>query len=199
MRVKSQWFKSGRSKTPLEIAGATAFILWRIALNALNEMRSAGFDIAVGPQYFSFLSEFLVFLVQLADRIAYRHYGEEERIAFTTELANRVGENLAENQVNLMGAAAMSAYKTDFIDRLNLRAAEYAEFSYESGASNFSFLRQLGNCLEQVVDERDRRWVTDQVMALQAPEAVETLEKSMRGLLGLEPKRQRTKRGAGGD
>jgi hypothetical protein len=199
MRVKSQWFRSGRNKTPSEIAGAAAFIIWRIALNALNGIRGAGFDIAVGPQYFSFLSEFLIFLVQLADRIAYRHYGEAERVAFTTALANRVGENLAENQVNLMGSAAMSAYKADFIARLNLRAAEYAEFPYEQDGSNFSFMRQLGNCMEAVVDERDRRWVTDQVMAINAPEAIATLEKSMRGLLELEPKRQRTRSDASGD
>ncbi len=73
MRVKSQWFRGDRSKSPQEIAGAAAFIVWRIGQNALNTMRRASFEIAVGAQYFAFLSEFLIFLVQLADRIAYRH------------------------------------------------------------------------------------------------------------------------------
>lgn len=196
MRVKSQWFNSGRSKSPAEIAGAAAVISWRISLNALKEMRSAGFDIAVGPQYFSFLSEFAIFMVQLADRIAYRQFGEEDRIAFTSAMANRVGEHLADNQAELMGGA-MNAYKADFIARLNLRAAQYAEFSYEPGGSNFSFMRELGNCLEEVLDEHDKRWVVDQVIAIQGPEAVATLEKSMRGLLGLEPKRQRVRSGGG--
>src|SRR5512135_3229246 len=103
MRVKSNWFRSGREKTPKEIAGAVAFIVWRIAENALKNTRKADFEIAIGPQYFAFLAEFLIFLVQLADRIAFRHFGEDERIAFTTELANRVGENLAENQRDLLG------------------------------------------------------------------------------------------------
>jgi len=196
MRVKSHWFQSGRSKSPQELAGAAAFIVWRIGENALGNMRRAGFDIAVGAQYFAFLSEFLVFLVQLADRIAYRHLGEEDRVAFTTALANRVGENLGENQARLMGGE-LRAHKADFIARLNLRADEYANFEYEKGAANFSFVRSLGLFMQDVVDERDRQWVTDQIMAAEAPEAIATLEQAMRGLLELEPKRAR--RGGGGD
>ena len=197
MRVKSQWFNSGRSKSPAEIASAAAVISWRIALNALKEMRSAGFDIAVGPQYFSFLSEFAIFLVQLADRIAYRQFEEEDRIAFTNAMANHVGDHMADNQSELLGGAPMNVYKAAFIDRLNQRAAQYAQFQYEPGGANFSFLRELGNCLEEVLDERDKHWVVDQVIAIQGPEAIETLEKSMRGLLGQEPKRQRTRSGGG--
>ncbi len=190
MRVKSQWFKSGRSKSPQEIAGAVAFISWRAADHALKNMRRADFDIAVGPQYFNFLGEFLIFLVQLADRIAYRHLGEEERVAFTTALANRAGEILADNQAEYLGGE-LRAYKADFIARLNDHADEYALFEYEKGGDNFSFIRSLGIFLQDVVDERDRQWVIDQIVALQAPEAIRTLEKAMSDLLELEPPRQR--------
>ena len=55
MRVKSRWFKGDREKSPQEIAGAAAFILWKIAQNALKNMRSADFDIEAGPQYFDYL------------------------------------------------------------------------------------------------------------------------------------------------
>ncbi len=198
MRVKSQWSRSGRSKSPQEVAGAAAFILWRIGQNALKHMRGAGFDIAAGPRYFAFLAEFLVFLVQLADRIAYRHLGADERVAFTTALANRVGENLADNQAGLMGGE-LQAHKADFIARLNLRAEEYAQFEYELDGENFSFIRGLGLFLQDVVDERDRHWVTDQIMAIEAPEAIATLERAMRGLLELEPGRGGARSHAGGD
>ncbi len=188
MRVKSHWFRAGRDKSPQELAGAAAFIIWRIGQNALKNMRNADFEIAIGPQYFAVLSEFLIFLVQLADRIAYRHVGEEERAAFTTALANRVGDNLAENQADLMGGE-LRAHKAEFIARLNLRAGEYAHYDYQKGAENFSFVRSLGLFLQDVVEERDRTWVTDQVMAVEAPEAIATLEKAMSGLLELEPHR----------
>jgi len=197
MRVKSHWFRAGREKSPQELAGAAAFTIWRIGENALKDMRKAGFDLAVGEQYFAFLSEFLIFLVQLADRIAYRHLGGEERVAFTTALANRVGENLAENQARLMGGE-LTAHKADFIARLNLRATEYANFEYEKDGVNFSFIRSLGLFMQDVVGEGDRQWVTDQIMASEAPEAISTLERAMNGLLELEP-RPRARGDAGGD
>src|SRR4030067_731362 len=103
MRIKSHWFQSEREKTPQEIAGAMAFTIWRIAHKALKNTRKANFEIAIGPQYFSFLSEFLVFLIQVADRIAYRQHPAEARFAFTSALANRVAETLAENKSRLMG------------------------------------------------------------------------------------------------
>lgn len=198
MRVKSNWFKSGREKTPQEIAGAAAFIVWRIGQNALKNMRNAGFDIAVGAQYFVFLSEFLIFLVQLADRIAYRHFDEAERIAFTTELANRVAENLAENWRDWVGGE-FAAHKADFIARLNLRSEDYATFDYEKGADNFSFVRQIGQFMQEAVGEHNKRWVTDQIMASEAPEAIDTLEKAMSGLLELEPKKRAARGGTSGD
>jgi hypothetical protein len=190
MRVKSQWFKGGKARTPQEIAGAAAFNIWRIADNALKSMRNADFDIAVGPQYFSFLSEFLVFLVQVADRIAFRRMSGEERVAFTSELANRVGETLADNRSRLLGGAG-AEHKAAFIELLNRRAGEYAEYDYDETGPNFSFLRHLGYVLPEIMDEHDRYWVTDQVMAIEAPEAVETLEKAMRGFFGDAPQRRR--------
>lgn len=188
MRVKSNWFKGGE-KSPQEIGGAVAFNIWRIGENALRNMRKAGFDIAIGTQYFAFLTEFLVFLVQLADRIAYRHYDPEARTVFTTAVANRVAENLAENQHLLMGGE-IGAHKAAFIARLNLLADEYSNFEYEKGSENFSFIRCLGLSMQEVVDERDKTWVTDQIMASEAPEAVATLERAMSGFLGLEPDRR---------
>jgi hypothetical protein len=198
MRVKSHWFKSGKARTPQESAGAVAFIVWRIGESALKSMRNADFDIAVGAQYFAFLSEFLIFLVQVADRIAYRRLSGEARVAFTSMLANRVGETLAENWSRLLGGTA-AEHKAAFIERLNQRAGEYAEFEYGETEPGFSFLRHLGYVLQEIMDERDRYWVTDQVMAIEAPEAVETLEKAMRGLFGDEPRRRRGSTAAGAD
>ncbi|HKB60107.1 MAG TPA: hypothetical protein VKC56_08705 [Gallionellaceae bacterium] len=198
MRVKSNWFQSGRSKTPQEIAGAAASIVWRIALNALNNMRRADFDIAVGPQYFEFLSEFLIFLVQVGDRIAYRHFSAEDRVAFTAALANRVGEILGDNREEYLDGT-LPVHKANFIARLNVRADEYARYEYEKGSENFSFIRGLGLFMQDVMDERDRQWVVDQIMAVEAPGAIETLEKAMSGLLELEPRRPRGAGHGGGE
>mgnify|MGYP000179123827 CR=1 FL=1 len=72
MRIKSQWFQTGTAKTPQQTASAMAFITWRVAQNMLKQMRAADFSIEVGPQYFAFTREVLVFLTQVLDRMAYR-------------------------------------------------------------------------------------------------------------------------------
>jgi hypothetical protein len=198
LRVKSQWFREGREKTPQEIAGAAAFIVWRISQNVLNNMRKADFDVAVGDQYFDFLSESLIYLIQVADRIAYKRLGPEARIAFTTELAKRVGATLAENQCDLLGGD-VSERCGKFFELLNLRSGEYAEFDYRDDGPDFAFTRYFAYCLNDVVDEKDKRWVVSQVMEVEAPEAAVLLEKAMRGLLEIEPRRRPARSALGGE
>lgn len=195
MRVKSHWFKGG-PKSPQEVAGAAGVIAWRIAQQMLKNMRQAGFEIDIGPRYFEFLAEVLVFLVMLGDRIAYRHFDEADRLAYTTALANKCGEILADNRSELLGGT-LPEHKAAFIARVNARADAYSLHHYEQGVENFSFVRELGLQLQEVVEERDRAWVTDQIVAREGPEAIATLERAMPGLLGLEQKPRRTGHGGG--
>jgi hypothetical protein len=181
IRVKSNWFKGDRKKTPQEIAGALAFTIWRISDNTLKNVRRADFDIAIGEQYFAFLSEFLIFLVQVADRIVYTQLSEQDRFDFTSALVNRVAEHQAENQSEWLGGVVRD-YKDRFVDRLNQRAGEYADFHYTGVDTSFSFILYLGQCMRDVMDEKDKTWVVDQIMAIEVPEAVAMLEKAMTGL-----------------
>lgn len=198
MRIKSQWFKSDREKTPQEIAGAMAFTIWRIADNALKNTRRANFEIAIGPQYFSFLTEFLVFLIQVTDRIAHRQLSAEARFAFTSTLANRVAETLTENQSRLMDDS-ITDHKQLFIDKLNQRAGEYADFNYGVDGPEFAFTRYLAFCMREVMDEKDVEWVIDQMMSIEAPEAVDMVEKTMKNLFAKEPPQTRIRKVTSGD
>ena len=190
MRIKSHWFKNGREHTPQELAGAVSFVVWRIADNALKNTRKANFEIAVGPQYFAFLTEFLIFLVQVADRIAFRRLSPEARFDFTSTLANRVAETYAENHSRLLGGSQHEC-KQQFIDLLNQRADGYADFDYSENDPSFNFSRYLGYCMNQVMDERDSGWIIDQMISIEAPAAAEMTEKTMRDLLNNEPRQPR--------
>jgi len=196
LRIKSRWFKEGRSHTPEELAGSVAFVIWRIAGNALKNTRRANFEIAVGAQYFAFLAEFLVFLIQVADRIAYRRLAAEDRALFTGILANRVADTYAENLSRLLGARAEEA-KQRFIDQVNQRADGYAEFDYGEDGPSFQFTRYLGYCMNQIMDEQDSRWIIDQMISIEAPEAVEMVEKTLRDLLETESRQPRRRATAG--
>lgn len=198
MRIKSNWFNSGREHTPKELAGAVSFVVWRIADNALKNTRKANFEIAVGPQYFVFLAEFLIFLIQAADRIAYRRLTPENRVAFTGELANRVAETYAENHSRLLGDDP-GEIKQRFIDRVNERADGYADFDYGEDGPSFHFTRYLGYCMNQVMDEKDSGWIIDQMISIGAPEAVEMLEKTLRDLLETAPRKSRVRTSTSGD
>jgi len=196
LRIKSHWFKNGREHTPQELAGAVSFVVWRIADNALKNTRKANFEIAIGPQYFAFLTEFLIFLVQVADRIAFRRLTPEARFDFTSTLANRVAETYAENHSRLL-AGSQHECKQQFIDLLNQRADGYADFDYGEDGPSFNFTRYLGYCMNQVMDERDSGWIIDQMISIQAPEAVEMVEKTLRDLLETVPRQTRDRTGAG--
>ncbi|MBI4808831.1 MAG: hypothetical protein HY799_07800 [Nitrosomonadales bacterium] len=198
MRIKSSWFKEGREHTPQEISDALSFVVSRIADNALKNTRKAKFEIEVGPQYFDFLIEFLLFLILVADRIAHRDVPAEDRIVFTGNLANRVGETYAENRSRLLGQDIREC-KQRFIDLLNQRAGEYADFSYDEKGPDYGFYRYLAFCIGEIMTDADSGWIIDQMISFEAPEAVQMVEKTLRGLNEAEPRKPRRRASAGGD
>ncbi len=190
MRIKSNWFKSGREHSPEELAGAVAFNISRIGENALKNTRKAKFEVAVGPQYFAFLSEFLIFSILVADRLAYRQFPLEDREKFTGGLANHVADTYAENKSRLMGGE-LTQCKQEFIDTLNERAGEYAEFKYTETGPEFAFTRYLAFCMGQIMDEKDSAWIIDQIMSIEAPNAIDMLEGNFSKLLDTTPPKER--------
>jgi hypothetical protein len=208
IRVKSHWFKAGTPKTPEQQAGAMAFIVWRAAHNMLKRMRGARFDIDAGAPYFAFMREVLVFLIAVADRIAFARMDAAARAAFTTELVHRCADTLADNETELLGPCADGAsYRAGFIDLVNEVTPHYGEFGSDPQvqadpqpgfAPDFAFLRYLGSRLTPTLPPKDQRWVLDQVMASEAPHAVEIVQGAMRNLLSNEPRRQR-RAGLSGD
>lgn len=197
MRVKSQWFRPGRPKTPAEMAGALAFISWRVAQNMLKSMRKAEFDIDPGPQYFDFLAEALAFVVQVSWRLVYGRYDDAGRAGFMTALANRTGDELAENRSRLLGDGEPAAIKARYIALLNRRLEEYAEFGFGPDGPDFAFLRYFATLVSELMPEKDKRWTWDQVIAIEGPEAAGTIAKSVAGLFDESPRRARRPSAAG--
>ncbi|MDP2368194.1 hypothetical protein [Rhodoferax sp.] len=188
IRIKSQWFRSGAAKTPRQTASAMAFIAWRVAQNTLKQMRSAHFDIDIGPQYFAFTREVLVFFTQVLDRMAFARMGPEGRAEFITALVKRVAEVLQENEDGLLGvppAGAPSHYEV-FIDLFNELADHYAEFGFDTNGPDFAFVRYLGHRIEALMPQKDQRWVVDQIMAAEVPVALEMLRRAMDNVLSTE-------------
>ena len=199
MRLKTRWFKSGATKSDAEQAGAMAFIVWRVAQQMLKRMRGAQFDIDAGPQYFAFMREVLVFLVAVTDRIAHARLSAAGRAEFTVALVRHLARTLQESEDEWLGAPAAGApsHSDRFIDLVNEVTQHYAEFGAEPGLPDaaagfhpdFGFVRYLGKRLEPTLPEKDRRWVIEQVMAAEAPEALGIVQSSMRNLYEPAPAR----------
>jgi hypothetical protein len=198
LRIKSNWFKEGREHSPQVISDALSFVVSRIADNALKNTRKSNFEIEVGPQYLDFLAEFLLFLILSADRIAYLQLSAEDRLIFTGNLANRVAETYAENRSRLL-VDDLKECKQRFIDLLNQRAGEYADFGYDENGPDYGFYRYLAFCIGEIMTDADSGWIIDQMISFEAPEAIKMIEKTLRGLNEEEPKKPRRRAVAGGD
>ncbi len=214
MRIKSRWFSGDGApvhKSAGEQGSAMAFIVWRVAVNMLKRMRAARFEIDAGAPYFAFVREVLVFLAVVADRVAYVRMPAEQRAEFVVALVRHVARHLQENADDLLGPAAPgeAGHGDLFIDLFNELAGHYAEFgdapapapgtaASESGLPGFepgfAFVRYLGVRLEPALPEHDRRWVLDQVMAIEAPEALGIVQRSMNELFDAAPARKATGR-----
>lgn len=193
MRVKAKWFKQDRVRPPEEMASAMAFIIWRAGINTVKQMREANFDIDPGPSYFSFMREVLIFMAMVADRLAYEQLDADARSRFTTEVAQRVALILEENEIRLIGPEREQHCRQQFIELYNERATDYATFGFADEAPDFAFMRYLGACITALVPPKDQTWAMDQVVAIEAPDAVESILKGMRGLFAPagEPRPQR--------
>lgn len=213
VRIKTHWFQEGRERGPEQQASVIAAAIWKTGIHGLDGLRKAKFTVDVGSPYIDVLTEFVLFLATSADRWAYlasragggsggksgAEFDDDWRQRFTVSMAKRLAEIYRDNLENLVGPFAASArfatltvpeprdYGEYFIALLNERMAEYADFDFDDKGPDFAFMRYFGSCIEETMpDAEDRKWVLDQVMTVQAPEALEIVARGMRGILGQE-------------
>lgn len=177
-----------------ELAGVVAVLAWKLAVDAINRMREADYDIDIGRPYFDFICEFTVFLAHSADRIAYRELDAEQRTEFTTALATRLAGLVEENFDTLLDNIVPGKLSRHVLDLFNRRGADYAEFDYTEQGPDFGFKRYFAACLRDGLPEKDKLWVVDQVMDIEVPEALKALKKTLAGLFHPEAGESRRRR-----
>ncbi len=198
LKLKTFWFRQQAGRDPARQAGALAAVIWRVGNDRVRNLREGGFSVAAGAVYVDILAELLAFLVVVADRIAYRHEPGPWREAFVSALTVRVGELLQDSFDDLLGEAPDGGYRRRFVALVNRRAEAYAEFDYGPDGPTFGMLRLFGHFLADAMsDAFDRAWGLDQAMTVEGPAGVELVERSMRGILGLE--RAPARRGEAGE
>ncbi len=183
MRTRDKWRNSSRSRTLEDNATALAYVCWQIALDRAKNLHREDFDYSADEQRTDVIAEYLCFLVHACDRLVHGRIDETARGKFVGTLAHGVARHYQRNLEDVFGRER--DYRSSFVERLNQRSAEYAACSFSGTEPGFSMLRGLGRHVQDVMGEgQTNRWVIDQVMELDAPEAMLELKKSMDNLFG---------------
>ena len=184
IRVKSRWANRDRKRTPQEDASALAFITWRIAGNAVLNLENEGFQTETNVHRLRVMSEILAFLIHITDRRVADTMTSEQRQVFITALALKISDYMQENMDDLAGSD--KDYKKVFIEVLNERMADYAEFNFTDGEPGYAFKRYLGEKVTDSMGPKDRKWISDQVMEIEVPEMLKSLNKALADLSDAE-------------
>lgn len=183
LRIKSRWHNDEHAKSLPEVAGALAFIAWRLATDKAINLHGEDFIYESDEQRMAVISEYLIFQVQIVDRFADALLAFEDRRTLVTALALRLASIIQDNSLELF--ADSQDHGQHFINQLNQRASDYAALGFdEAEGPSYPFLRHLGYEIQQQMGTRqENRWVIDQVMDKDGPEVAKQIMRSIRDLL----------------
>ncbi len=182
LRIKSRWHDEDSERSLEDIAGALAFISWRIAKDKAINLHGEDFIYETDEQRMAVIVEYLIFQLQIVDRLAHQRLGlnDEERRQLVLALAKHLAGHLQDNSVDLFGPGD---YVRPFIDKMNERGREYAEFSYGDDGPSYPFMRHLGYEIQQIMGETQaNRWVIDQVMDRDGPDVDREIRRATENL-----------------
>ena len=182
IRMHTKW-QSGKSKTIEDRAGVVGFNIWKIAKETWVRMEREGFRAGEDRQLTTVLTEMIAFLVQVSDRLVYGQISEDDRARFMNALGRHLAHTMQTNMLDLFGPGE---YAAAFIDTLNTRAAEYAEFEFVDFYPSYRFLRYLGEKISEAMAGTDNKWVIEQVIEIEAPAAMKPIKKLVGEVLGVK-------------
>lgn len=180
LRIKSQWYNEDTKRSLVEIAGALAFNAWKLAMDKAITLHGESFIYDSDRQRLRVIAEYLVFQIQLVDRMVHQKLEQEERQQLITAFAMRLAEHMQENSSELLG---VGDYANEFIALLNQRSQEYSELGFGDAGPSYPFMRHLGYEIQQLMGASQKnRWVIDQVMDKDAPEVYQQMKRILRNL-----------------
>lgn len=182
LRIKSHWHNDESDRSLDEIGSALAFNAWRISKDKAINLHGEDFVYDTDEQRMAVITEYLIFQVQVVDRMAHLalELDDEGRRTLIVSFVKNLAAYMQDNSEDLFGPGD---YGSPFIAALNERAGEYAEFSFNNDGPSYPFYRHLGHEIQMIMgEEGENRWVIDQVMDKDGPEIA---KKMMRVIVDL--------------
>ncbi len=182
IRMRTTWHTRG-PKSVEDRAGVIGFNIWKIANETWKHMEKEGFRVGDDRHLVALITEMVAFLMQVTDRLVYGQLSEDERARFMNALGQHLAKTLHSNMLDMFGAGDHTG---GFIQTLNARIADYAEFDFRDYAPGYACLRYLGDRMSAAMAGTDNKWVVEHVMEIEVPEALATLKKLVHQALGIK-------------
>lgn len=180
--IKTRWRNKKVPPTIEERAGVIGANIWKIALAIYKHLENDGFKFGSDRQVMEVFSEFIVFLVQMTDRLVYGKLSDADRATLINGVAGHLATTMENNQLDLLGPGE---YKAAFIAILNSRCEEYAEFEYTETGPSYACIRYFGAQVSDAMATSDNKWVTEQIMDVEVPAMISALKKLVAGAVGI--------------
>lgn len=182
IRMKTHWHND-KERSLNELASALGLMIWKVSANRLLEMENIGFMTHSNMQRLAIIGEFLAFLLQATDRLAFERLNNEDRTAFINALAKHLIRAFVENQTDLLGKG--NDYVGFFTDFLNQRGEEYAALGFVQNEAQLDFLRHFGTQIEKLLSNtaENKHWIVQHVIELDGPQAIKSVRQTLEDLL----------------
>jgi len=182
IRMRTKWHTRGPKRIE-DRAGVVGFNIWKIANETWRHMEQGGFRPGDDRQIVALITEMVAFLMQVSDRLVYGQLPEDERARFMNALGQHLAKTLQSNMLDMFGPGD---YTGEFITTLNARLTDYAEFDFANYAPSYAMLRYLGDKMAAAMTGTDSKWVVEQVIDIEAPEALDRIRKLVHEVLGIK-------------
>ena len=181
--IKTRWRNRKMPRTADERAGVIGANIWKIAIEIFKHLEKDGFRFGGDRQVTAIITEFIAFLAQLTDRAVHGRTSDAERAELINALAGHLAKTMENNQLDLLGPGD---YRAPFIQTLNARFEDYAQFDYVARDPGFACLRYFGAKVSDAMASSDNKWVLEYMMEIAAPEMVRLIRKLVDEVVGAE-------------
>lgn len=182
LRIKSHWHDDASERSLSEIAGAIAYIIWRIAKDKAITLHGEDFVYIDDRQRMDVIIEYVIFQLNVTDRLAKLRFemDDEQRSKLIYATTKKLAAHVHGNSFDLFGEGD---HIGPFVNRLNERGSEYSELNYTDDGPSYPFLRHLGYSIQQIMGkDGENRWVIDQVMDKDGPDVDRQLSRAIENL-----------------
>ena len=120
VRVKSKFHRQDKPKPIETVAEALGYNSWKIADKTVDNLYCEGFNFKSRAQILDVVGEFVTFMLQVADRLAYERMDDEQRQRFIGAMASRIIAAMVDNLNDIYSDDNQSVdeYRRSYINTL---------------------------------------------------------------------------------